>query len=267
MSSCSTEKVSLSSQITRFAPSSLASSTAFWISALSTSRTSLPNHLLKRRSHSTLESQVGPCGPRFGGGRRSIAVLKYRAVRILDHEAETFEAAGTQDKGSRPGAVQGGLPPEMDPADGRDARLYHRGDRRFPVGYARGRGVPADGSATLAPAGALGRGRALVDARRRDQVPVQPGPALYRRHGGGAPRKDALLELLPLGALGDRCGRSPEPVGRLPVLRTRARALGLPRRPLARLPRRPLPLRRARRGAHWHPHGGRGARRGVMGCS
>ena len=35
---------------------------------------------------------------------------------------------------------------------------------------------------------------------------------------------------------------------------------------LARLPRRPLPLRRARRGAHWRPHGGRGARRGVMGC-
>src|SRR3712207_7928762 len=55
--------------------------------------------------------------------RRPIAVLKYRAVRILDHEAETFEAAGTQDKGSRPGAVQGGLPPEMAPAHGRDARL------------------------------------------------------------------------------------------------------------------------------------------------
>src|SRR5215210_1448060 len=57
-SSCSTVKVSLRSQITRFASSSLASSTTFWISALSTLRTSLLKRSPKRPHYSTLK-----CGP------------------------------------------------------------------------------------------------------------------------------------------------------------------------------------------------------------
>src|SRR5918998_5255245 len=95
--------------------------------------------------------------------RMPVVVLKYPAVRPFRAKNE-LEEPGTQDMGARPDPVQGPLPAEMAAAHGRDARLHHRGDRGIPLGRPRRGGVPLHGVAALAPAGALGGGRALLDA-------------------------------------------------------------------------------------------------------
>src|SRR5215217_7745685 len=174
-----------------------------------------------------------------------------------------LEEPRAQNKGPRPGAVQGHLSPQVASADDRDARLHGRGDRGSALGLHRRRGVPHYWSASLAPARALGRYRGILDARRGREVPLQPRPALYQRHRDSPPHKDAILELFPLRPLRDCCGGGPDPLVRLPGLRPSVPDRRLPRRPLARLYRCPLPVRRACRSPHWHRHRWRGGRRDV----
>src|SRR5829696_6854408 len=167
-----------------------------------------------------------------------------------------LEESRAQNKGPRPGAVQGHLPPQVASSDDHDARLHGRGDRRSTLGFHRRRGVPHYESASLAPARALGRHRGLLDARRGREVPLLPLAECYSGHRDSPPHKDAILELLSLRPLRDRGGGGPDPLVRLPGLRPSVPDRRLPRRPLARLPRRPLPGRRARRSSHRDGHGG-----------
>src|SRR5829696_1898694 len=164
MSFCSTVNVSRRSQITRLASSLRASSTTFWISALSTSRTSLLNTSSKRPSYSTLHV------PRWNDHPCSEARVEdgYNTWRF------ELEEPRAQNKGPRPGAVQGHLPPQVASSDDRDARLHGRGDRGSALGFHRRGGVPHYWSASLAPARALGRHRGILDARRGRKVPLQP---------------------------------------------------------------------------------------------
>src|SRR5919107_3855119 len=127
-----------------------------------------------------------------------------------------LEERHAQDPEPGPGALQGRLRPEVAPADDRAARIHRRRDRGGALGVRRCRGLPPHGLAAFAPARALGGGGSLLDPRRGRQVPLQPRPALYPRHGDSPAHKDAVLELLSLGTLGDRRGGSAGPLGRLP---------------------------------------------------
>src|SRR5918998_333973 len=165
-----------------------------------------------------------------------------------DGAAKDFEEPRAKNSRFRPGVVPGDLSLQVDAVHVADARLHRRRKSGRLVGCDLRPGLPRGRPRTLRPPPrAVGGGRGLLDGRRGRQAPVQTRPPPYLRHRNIPAHKDALLELLPLRPLGHRRRRGFDPLGRIPLLRRRTHLLGLPRRLLPRLPRRPLPVRRARR--------------------